>query len=178
MAVAASDMKWYLSGGSGNTNPAASLGGDISTTLIVDNSVANLFDTVDSADALAGDTEYRCAYIKNTHATDDLDDVIIWIESNTTNPGTTMAIGLDPAGIGNGSSPGGAAQPSPLDEDNPPPGVSFVTSPEPVSSPTALPIGLLEAGESQAVWFRRIVSPGTASGAHDPSTYRITGTPL
>lgn len=176
MAVAASDMKWFLSGGSGNTNPNASLGGIRSSTQITSNTLDNLFDDVLISEATAGDIEYRCMYLKNDHATDTLTSVVIWISANTPSANTDIAIGLDPAGITDGVSPA-AAVPSPLDENNPPPGVSFVHSPDPTSQATALAIGTMAAQTCQAVWVRRTVTAGAASAAHDASTITIAGTP-
>lgn len=177
MPVVASDMKWYLSGGSGNTNPNASLGGEISATEVVTNTLANLFDNVSAVEAAAGDVEYRCAYLKNTHGTDTLNAVKLWVESNTPSSGTIIAIALDPAGITNGVSPP-AVVASPLDENSPPPGVDFNLSPLPVDQASAITIGNMVAGSCIAVWFRRTVTAGAAAAAHDASTYRIEGTPV
>jgi hypothetical protein len=63
----AASIVFRLSGGAGNTDPAASLGGVMSSTAVGSNT---LFDTVSAAEALSGDTEYRCYYVKNTNATD------------------------------------------------------------------------------------------------------------
>lgn len=177
MPVVAADMKWYLSGGSGNTDPNASLGGEISATQIVDNTLSNLFDAVSAGEAALGDIEYRCAYLKNTHATDSLASVKLWIQSNTPSTSTVIAIALDPAGITNGVSPPAAVS-SPLDENNPPPGVDFNLSPLPVDETTAISIGTLDASECIAVWFRRTVTALAPAAAHDASTYRVEGIPL
>lgn len=172
MAVVAGDMKWYLSGGSGNTDPNASLGGAISTTQVTDNTLRNLFDDVSSGEALAGDIEYRCAYLKNTNGSSTLSSVVIWISSNTPNASTFYEIGLDPAGVS-----GTATQPSPLDENDPPPGVTFSHSPDPDSLAHALAIGNMAAGAYQAVWFKRTVLAGAGAAANDPATFSISGTP-
>ena len=60
MPIVSGDIKYYLSGGGGNTNPNASLGGAISSTEITPASLHNLFDLVSSADASAGTDDYRC----------------------------------------------------------------------------------------------------------------------
>ena len=64
MAITASNIKFYLSGGTSNSNVNASIGGAISTTEVVDNSRHNLFDKTLGTESTAGDTEYRCIYIK------------------------------------------------------------------------------------------------------------------
>ena len=171
MAVIASDMKFYLSGGSGNTNPNASLGAGRSTTEIVSNTLQNLFDNVSGPESVSGDTEYRCFYLRNTNGTDTLEDVGIWIDSNTPSASTVIAIGLDP----NLFSPGGAV--TIATESDAPAGVSFTNSPDPTSEGTALAIGDMPAGSEIAVWVRRTVTAGAASAANDPATIRIVGTP-
>lgn len=176
MPVIASDMKWYLSGGSSNTDPNASLGGIISSTEITTNTLANLFDNVSSSEAAVGDVEYRCAYLKNTNGSASLTNTKLWIQSNTPSVSTIMAIALDPAGITDGVSPP-AVVASPLDENNPPPGVDFNLSPLPVDEPSAIVIGTMVAGACIAVWFRRTVSAATGAAAHDASTYRVEGIP-
>lgn len=173
MPVAASDMKIYLSGGVGNTNPNASIGGQISSTQVADNTIDNLFDDILSAEAIAGGVNYRCCYLKNTHASDDLNSAVIWINSNTPNANTTVAIGLDPSGVSNGLSPS-AGSPSPLDESTPPPGVTFST---PITEGTALAIGTILDGQSQAIWIRRTVTAGAPAAANDPFVLKVSGLP-
>jgi len=68
MAIATTDHKAYLTGGSANTNVNLSLGGAISATLITDNVINNLFDNVSTAESLAGMTDYRCIAIKNENS--------------------------------------------------------------------------------------------------------------
>lgn len=176
VAIVAADMKWFLSGGSANTNPNNSLGGIRSTTAITDNTLRNLFDDVGVVEAQLGDVEYRCLYLKNDHATDTLHAVKIWIDSNTPSASTDMAIGLDPAGVTDGVSPP-AAVPSPLDENNPPSGVSFSASPLPTSQATGLLIGDMGPQTCQAIWVRRTVTALAPAAGHDASTYKIAGTP-
>ncbi len=176
MSVVSADLKWYYSGGNTNTNPDASLGGEISTHEITSNLVENLFDNVDAAEATSGMTDYRCAYIKNTNGTDAVDDFVIWIASQTPSASTRIDVGLDPAGIGNGVSPGMATTISP--DTDAPSGVAFGGSPDPVSKATGLMIGQLDAGESQAVWFRRVINAAAPAVSNDPCTISVAGTPL
>jgi hypothetical protein len=175
MAVVSTDLKWYYSGGSANADANASLGGEISSVEITSNLLQNLFDNVSAAEASAGSTEYRCAYLKNTNGADTVNDMKLWISSNTPSTTTRVDIALDPAGIGNGVSPGMAT--TIADETTAPSGVSFANSPDPVDASTAIAIGNLTTGECQAVWFRRVVDSGTAALAHDPVTVTASGTP-
>ena len=61
MPIISTDIQYRLSGGSGNTDVNASLGGVKSSTS-VGTGLHNLFDVVSSAEASSGDTEYRCVY--------------------------------------------------------------------------------------------------------------------
>ncbi len=63
MAIVSTDLLFYHSGGAGNSDPDASLGGIISTTQITDASDNNLFDDVTGDEASSGDTEYRGFYL-------------------------------------------------------------------------------------------------------------------
>ena len=92
--------KFYLSGGTSNSNVNASLGGAISTTEVTDNSLHNLFDKTLGTESTAGDIEYRCIYVKNTHASLELELAKIWISTNTSSPANVIAIALDGAGKG------------------------------------------------------------------------------
>ena len=68
MAILSTDLKMYLSGGASNSDPAAALGGAISSS----QRGTNIFDNVTSGEASAGDTEYRGVYIKNTNGSQTL----------------------------------------------------------------------------------------------------------
>ena len=85
---------------------AGSLPGSNQTNSItIANQVLKIFDDVSKAESLAGDSEYRCLFIKNTHATDTMIDVRLWRHTDT--PGQdVITLELDPAVVGDGSSTG------------------------------------------------------------------------
>ncbi len=169
MAVAVTDMKWLLSGSSGNTDPNASLGGGESASEVVFSpTMDNIFDNVDPAEAGAGATEYRCIYLQNDHATDTITGVKAWISSNTPSGSTTIAIGLDPAG--KNATAFGPISPS----SSAPTGVVFST---PTTQGTGLAIGTLNAQDTYAVWIRRTVTALAPAAANDPFTLSVSGTP-
>lgn len=167
MPVAPTDIKIYHSGGAANTSPAASLGGAISNTEISSTALNNLFDDVSDEEAVLGDTEYRCFYVKNTHATDTLTDAEIYISANSPSADSAIAIGLDPAGLS-------AAAQTIANEGAAPTGVTFSAA---ANSAAALVIGTLAAGAYQAVWVRRTIEEDAVAEASDPFTLRVTGTP-
>lgn len=174
MTVALSDMKFLLSGGASNTDKDLSLGGIVSSTeVIFSPSLNNLFDKVTAAEAAAGDIEYRCVYLQNDHATDDIDTVTVWINSNTPSTSTTVAIGLDPAGTGNGNSPGQAT--TIVNENTAPSGVTFST---PTTEGAGLVIGYLDGQEMAAIWIRWTVTAGAAPSALDAVTLSVKGVPI
>src|SRR4029078_6456530 len=145
MAITASDLKIYFSGGSGNTDPNASLGGAISTTEVTDNTTHNLFDQVSGTESLAGDTEYRGIYLKNTHGTLTLQNTKVYISSNTASTDTTIDIALD-GGATN------ATMETLTDESTAPSGE---TCSEPTTDAGGLSIGSLAAGEKKGIFVRR-----------------------
>lgn len=61
----ADEIKFYLSGGAGNTNPFLSNGGGISNTEIINGLLNNLWPDISESDALAGITDHKIIYIKN-----------------------------------------------------------------------------------------------------------------
>lgn len=162
MAVAGTDLKVYLSGGAtgaGNTDPNASLGGVIASTL----AGTNIFDNVSSAEAAAGDTEYRCVFVKNTNATDTAYAVKVWVLTNTPSTGTEVKIAL----AGEGAS---ATAETVADESTAPSGESFALC---ASEGAALSLGNLAAGAYYGVWIERTVTAGATAYANDGFTLRI-----
>jgi len=165
MPIIAADIKRYLSGGAANADPNASLGGARSSVEVVDATIGNLFDNIDSTEATAGDTEYRCLYIKNTHATLTLQAAKIWIQTNTPSADTAIRIGLGTAAIN-------ATEQTVADESTAPSGVTFSTA---VNEAAALVIGDLIAGAHKAIWYERVVGAAAAAYNADSVTVRIKG---
>lgn len=78
------DIKYYHSGGVVNNNPENDLGG-IQSNIELGSSIDNLFDDLSGSVSRVGRTDYRCFYIKNTHATHVLRNakVYIWSEKES-----------------------------------------------------------------------------------------------
>ena len=159
MAIVSTDIQYRLSGGSSNSDPAASLGGVKSST-----AASNYFDDVSSAEASAGDTEYRCVYVHNNHGTLSLIGAKVFIQTNTPSSDTDVAIGL-------GSSAINGTEQTVADESTAPTGVSFSA---PTTFAGGLAIGDLAAGAHKAEWVRRTVNAGAAAYA-DSFTLRVQG---
>jgi len=170
-AIATTDLIWRLSGGAGNTSAAASLGGAMSTAgggVITKTETFNsIFDDISGAEALAGDTEYRCIYVHNEHASLALTTAKVWISEQTDSASTEISIALDLAGKD-------ATADTIADESTAPdPAVSFVTTP--VSYATGLALGDLAAGEGYGIWIKRVVSAEMVATANDHFTLSVQG---
>lgn len=161
MPIASSDIKYYLSGGGANSDPAASLGGAQSAVQVTPN---DLFDDVSSAEASAGDTEYRCIYVENTHATLTLIGAKVFIQSQTSSSDTDIAIALGGEGVN------GTAE-TVANEGTAPSGETFS---QPASYAAGLALGDLAPGDSFPIWIRRTVN-AAAAPANDAWTIRVQG---
>ena len=164
MPIVANDILLMLSGGAGNTNPNASLGGVASSTALVSASLHNLFDKVPSAEAAAGSVEYRCIYVRNEHETLTLEDAKVFIPSNTDSADTDLAIGLGTSAID-------GTEQTVANETTAPTGVTFSA---PANYAAGLSIGNLGPNSTKAVWVRRTVNAGAAA-ANDSATLRVQG---
>jgi hypothetical protein len=130
---------------------AASLPGtNASQAVTVANKTNELFDDVSISESVAGDTEYRCFYVKNAHGSESMETVLLWIGSNT--PGNdNIQLGLDAAGKN------GTATTIATEGDAP----SSVTFSTPTDELSALSLGTLAAGDYYPVWMKRTVPVST-----------------
>lgn len=158
MPIVASDIKYRLSGGASNTDGNASLGGAKSST----EAPAGYFDNVSSAEAAAGDAEYRLIYVHNNHGSLAMLGAKIWIASQTPSAETTVDIGL-------GTSAVNGTEQTVANESTAPSGVSFSA---PADFASGLALGDIPAGQHKAVWVRRTVTAGAAA-ANDGFTLRV-----
>ena len=169
MAILTTDIKFYLSGGAGNSDPDAALGGIISSTAVVDDTLNNLFDDVTGTEHIAGNTNYRCIYVKNDSA-ETASNVRIYIDTNTPAADTTINIGKDLAGAGDGSSTGVAD--TIADESTAPdPAVTFSAA---ADYANAILLGTMTAGQVHAVWVKRITSAGSTAQANDNAILKVS----
>ncbi len=155
MAIAPSDIQVRLSGGASNTNPLASLGGAMSSTAVTDATDNNLFPDVTGSEAIAGSSDYACLYFRNGHASLDLSSAKAYIDLQTASADDDIYIGLDPAGVGDGSATGVAA--TIPNKNTAPSGVTFS---QPMTYDGGLTIGTLPYGQAIAIWVRWTTSAG------------------
>lgn len=160
MPIASTDIQFRLSGGASNATPLTSVGGAKSSVA----AGAAIFDDVQPAESSSGDTEYRCLYVHNAHATLTLTAAVAWIPTNTPSPGTSLDVGV-------GTSAVNATEQTVADENTAPAGVTFAAA---ATQGAGVVLGDIPAGQSRAIWIRRTVTAGAAAYA-DGFTLRATG---
>lgn len=159
MAIVATDLKYYLSGGGSNADPDAALGGAISSS----QASSNLIDDISTAEAAAGESEYRAFFVKNTNATDTAYAVKIWIASNTTATSTAVQIALADEGVANTIE-------TVANEGTAPTGPTFADA---ADEANALSIGNLAPSEAYGVWIKRTVTATSTAFPNDTATIRV-----
>ena len=170
MPIVSADIDYFLSGGSGNSDPNASLGGARSTaTEVVDNVDNNLFDDVSGDEHTAGDVEYRCIYVRNSHGSLELTNAVVWIQSDTSGAESDISIAVGTAAV-NGT------EQTVANESTAPSGVSW--SDAAVSRATGLSLGSLPFGQHKAVWLRRTITAGSTPQAADTCSIQAGGDTL
>lgn len=159
MAISSSQLKLYLTGGLGNTNPALSLGGATSTTLFVSYVLNNLFLDAYAQEAWDGSVKYRALAFKNNSGLTAF-GAYAFIYSETTSGDTVIDIAFD-----------GGIQ-TIADEDTAPsqPALTFV---HPLSGAGGLALGDVPAGGEARVWYRRTVTAGASATSLDTGAVRF-----
>ena len=140
-----------------NHSGASDIGGAIGVEL-TDDALNNLWDDVSSGDSSAGDTEFRCSYVKNTHGSLSVANVKVEIATDPTE--SNWEIGLGAAGK-NGT------ETEIADEDTAPASVTFGTG--------SISLGTLASGDFFPIWIKRIVIAGAGAATPDTGILRISG---
>lgn len=165
MAIVAGNLIYLLSGGASNAVPDDALGGVISTNEVVDATIHNLFDLVNSEEAASGEVSYRCIYVKNTHSTLTLLSSYVYIDTNTPNTDTEIGIGL-------GSSAINATEQTIVNKTTAPSAITFT---ELTGVGNKIVIGDLLPSETKAIWVRRTVNAGAGAATADSATIKFGG---
>jgi hypothetical protein len=161
MAIITTDIKFFHSGGAGNTLATASLGGAKSTTAVTDDTLNNIFDKVIGDEADTGDTEYRGIYFENDHATLTLETTVVWIETQTPSTNDAIAIALAGEGID-------GTMETIANESTAPSGETFTA---PANKAAGLLSSDLTAQQFHGLWIRRVVDASAA--AYDTNSFVI-----
>jgi len=153
MPIAEADVQIRISGGASNTNVNASIGGVMSSTVLVNNVLNNLFEDVLGTESQSGEEKYRLVYILNAHATLTMKNIKVYVASNSTAPTEEYDLGLAAAGLN-------ATETAIADQFTVPAGVSF-------SHPTTDAGGLapvnIPAGQRYGVWVKEIIDAGSTA---------------
>lgn len=176
MPIASTDIlfkKSVTSGSAGNTTAGGgagtSLGKYVSTTVIADATLDNLFPDVSGDENAANNVDYQCVFFHNNHATLTLQNAVVWLSADVAG-GSNIAIGVDPtAASAVGASAAQALQIA--DKNTAPAGVTFSA---PTTKAAGLAIGSIGPGQVKAVWVRRTATNSAAQN-NDGGTLRIEG---
>lgn len=136
---------------------------DASAPLSISQTMNNLFDDIEKAESIAGDTEYRCFYIRNED-TETFYDAKIYIKSQPTGA-DSLALGIDPQGVHNVTETTAT-----LANESTAPGSVTFTSP---TQGSPLSIGDIGSGYQVAIWIRRTVPANTLTST--PNDYSTIG---
>lgn len=165
MAIIQSEIQFFLSGGAGNSDPNASLGGVRSTTQITTAQLANLFANVAPQEAQDGSVRYRALYILNSNASLTWENAVAFLQANTPSADTTIDISVATEAIG-------ATIQTIVNDTTAPTGQTF-TAPSAVG--TGLALGSIGAGTFKGIWVRRTVNAGASAIAIDNAILRGQG---
>jgi hypothetical protein len=177
MAITATDIlyKFSVAAAAGNTTAgtaAGSLGDQVSTTQITDNTLNNLFDDVSGDENAASTVEYRGYFVHNNHATLTWTAPKVWISGEVAG-GAVAAIAVDTvaaSAVGSGST----QMTTIANETTAPAGQSFSS---PTTKGTGLSLSDLPPGQVKGIWVRRSAA-NTAAVANDGVTVRVEGDTL
>ena len=171
--VVSTNGDYFIQGGSNGgalaiTVVAASLPtSNVSNTLTVTNLEEKFFSHTTKAESLAGVTKYHAFAIKNTHATDSMVAIKLWVAENT--PGEdTCALYLDPLAAGDGST----TSPTAVANENTAPAASTFVTPDSATHADVLSVGTLTAGQVRFFWVRQLV-PANVTTAYPDNTFKL-----
>lgn len=175
MAITATDIHFRgsVAAAAGNTTaPGAAgtnLGDQIPNADMTDATLNNLFPDVTGDENAASNVDYQCMFVYNGHATLTWQSVVAWLSAEV-GGGTSIAIGLDPAGVvAVGLASAQAA--TIANKNTAPAGVTFSA---PTTKGTGIAIGNMAPGTVQAIWVRRTAA-NTVAVNSDGATIRCEG---
>ena len=167
MAVADANLVLRLSTGNatgnGNTaasTPGASLGGDVSTTILTNNSLHNLFDAISGDENVALVPEYRLLFVHNNHATDTAGpNGKLWLFTNTAAGAAAITFALDTTGQTALASAAAQSKIIANETTAPAPAETYSSA---ITKAAGLAIANLPAGFVLPVWIKRTPANGGA----------------
>jgi hypothetical protein len=135
-------------------------------TTTISNNTQKFFLDQTKSESNAGVTKYHCFAIKNTHATDPIIDIKLWIAANT--PGAdTCTLFLDALAASNG-----ATGPTAVANENTAPAASTFVAPDSATHADVLAVGTLAASEVRFFWIKQ-ATPAGVTVATPVNTFSI-----
>lgn len=167
MPVDAAEIRLWYSGGAGNTDPNASLGGARGTTdpgaEVTDNVKNDLFSNTTPAQASAGTDAYRGIYVMNHDGALAAQDIRCYISTGTGSADDELDIAIADEAVN-------VTIETIANEETAPVGPVF-------SHPTTYAGGLqlngatgLTAGSYKGLWIRKTTNPGAAAATDNTGT--------
>lgn len=93
MPISVSDIVFVYSGGSDNSDPSLSLGGQPSSVPVPAQAINNIFPDLAGSQVSGGYTDYRCFYVFNDSTEYTITDAKIFVPSQTPD-GATVSVGF------------------------------------------------------------------------------------
>lgn len=169
MSIVPSDIGMYLTGGSSNTNPNLSLGGNVSSTEVVSNELHKLFRRITDSEASSGVTLYRCVAIKNKDPALEMRNVAFYMVVDSKSGDSLVTYSRAQAGKN-------TVETAVANEFTAPTGsnINFVAA---LQRSGGLNLGNLDQNEFFNVWIKYIVQPGSLPFANDEFKMRVEVNP-
>lgn len=146
------------------SHPSGSnLGSTINPSEIVEDGLHNVFPMGTAFELENGVRDWQGLYIINIHPNVTARGLVMFSEG-TSNSSTSMRFGLDPAGVGDGTTFGVAQT---IDNKSDPPDNIVWKSGKSRTDPEALVLPELPGNKCFLVWFERYIPPGTRSAEDD-----------
>jgi hypothetical protein len=164
MPITTTELEVHLSGGGGNSDPNASLAGIISTTILVDATLNNLFDDVSGSESNAGDVEYRHVYVKNADPSLTAQTPRVYISQDSTGTGDEIDIAL-------GNAANGATETAIANESTAPsPTLTFT---HPTTYGSGLAPSNVTFGSYFSLWVKRTVQAAGAAKNNNTAIFNV-----
>lgn len=146
------------------------LGGFISTTVVPDATVGNIFPAMTGPENAAENADFTCIFVHNNHPTLTLRNARVWVSGDVAG-GAVTAIAADPT-LASAVDASTDQAVTIADKNTVPAGVGPFT--EPTDPSSAVVLGDLGPGQVRAFWVRRTATNSGAMSA-DGATFRVDG---
>lgn len=142
-------------------------GGAADTTNEVNQNVPknNIFGQVTARESQAGMTDYRCIFVANNSATDDLKDAIVYLDVSPVNSSVRIELGIGRAAMN-------ADEPEIADYNSVPQGVFFQRAD---SVDTGINLGDIPALSVRSIWLKRVIDAGSPASGNNQFVLAVLG---